>query len=101
MDTQNLIKQARARFQHQEHKLYLKEKYSNQLTVANQGGMWTITPELLVFLRTCSNETAILIDNFDKPVRVNIKQMLVDFEDVYQRVTESWYEEFQNSKSRR
>lgn len=101
MDTQNLIRQARARFQHQESKLYLKEKYGNQLIVANQGGMWKITPELLGFLRTCPDETAILVDTFDKPIRVNVKQMLVDFDDVYRTVTQSWYEEFESLRGRR
>lgn len=101
MDTQNLIRQARARFQHQESKLYLKEKYGNQLIVANQGGMWKITPELLGFLRTCSDETAILVDTFDKPILVNVKEMLVDFDDVYRTVTQAWHQEFESLKGRR
>ncbi len=101
MDTNALIREARARFQHQESKVYLQEKYQAQLTIVNQGGMWTITPELIGYLRSCPDETTIMIDNYKKPIKVVVSEILEDFENTYQEVMESWYEEFEQLRGKR
>jgi len=38
MDTQNLIIESKARFNHNQAKQYLKDKYQSKLTFADQGG---------------------------------------------------------------
>lgn len=95
MDTKTLILEARARFKHQESKLYLTEKYQSQLTFASQGGMWTITPNLISFLRS-SEESIVLIDNFNTPIKVDTKSLLSECEQIYRDVTETWLKEFEN-----
>lgn len=89
----NLIQEIKARFNHHESKLYLQEKYINQLTMVSQGGLWTITPELLGYLKNAEEET-ILIDNYNQPVKVNTQELLKTLEEKYKTVTENWLNEF-------
>ena len=64
MATRILIERARARFNHQESRQYLIEKYSNQLHVSYRGGMWTVTTDLINFLRqpTVAEKTTEIIE---------------------------------------
>lgn len=101
MDTNKLIQEARARFKHQEAKTYLQEKYLSRLIMTSQGGMWNVTTEFLAFLRTSKNEQDVLIDSFNKPIKVNTKQLLLDTEALYSSVMSEWYNEFTELQSKR
>jgi hypothetical protein len=93
VDTKTLITQAKARFKHQEAKLYLKEKYSNRLTLVSQNGLWSVTPEFLATLRS-SPETVVLIDQYDNPVKVDTYELLAVAEELYNTVMNSWLQEW-------
>jgi hypothetical protein len=101
MDTQTLIKEAKARFQHQESKNYLKEKYTADLNFTEQGGLWTASPEFITFLRTTSSREVIFLDNYGKPVQVDVQKLLEVAEDIYTSTMQSWYNEFQELKTKR
>lgn len=96
----NLIQEIKARFNHHESKLYLQEKYTNQLTMVAQGGLWTITPQLLGYLKTADDET-ILIDNYNQPIKVNSAELLETLQDQYKTVTENWLSEFNALREKR
>lgn len=100
MDTKKLITEAKARFSHHESKLYLTEKYTNKLTFANQGGMWTASPEFIGFLRTSKNQV-ILQDNYNIPVKVTSKELCNAMEDLYNSVMEEWLKEYSELKTKR
>lgn len=93
MDTQSLITAAKARFHHQEAKLYLQEKYQNKLTIANQGGYWTITPEWLAYLQTCP-DTIIILDNYKNPVQVNSAELFHQAKLIYESTMSQWLDEW-------
>jgi hypothetical protein len=93
VDTKTLITQAKARFKHQEAKLYLQEKYSNRLTLVSQNGLWKITPEFLSMLRA-SPGTLILIDQYDNPVRVDTVLLLETAQELYDTVMSNWLQEW-------
>lgn len=101
MDTKSLIKEAQARFNHNHAKSLLKEKYQAKLTVANQGGLWKVTPELLMFLDLAGAEELVLLDSYDNPVKVNRGQLLTLVRDTYNTVMEQWYNEFQELRKNR
>lgn len=101
MDTTALIREAKARFQHQESKQYLKEKYTNSLNFVNQGGFWTASVELIAFLRTSELAQVVLIDNYQKPIMVQVPELLSVAEETYTTVTEQWYTEFSELKTNR
>jgi hypothetical protein len=94
MDTKTLISEAKARFNHNSAKAQLKDKYDGKFIIAEQGGLWKATPELISFLNSMDDNFVILIDNFNNPVQVNREQLLTVLKETYQKVMLDWYKEW-------
>jgi hypothetical protein len=94
MDTKTLISEAKARFNHNSAKAQLKDKYDGKFIIAEQGGLWNASPELIAFLNALEDNFVILIDNFNNPVQVNRDQLLSVLKDTYQKVMFDWYKEW-------
>ena len=94
MDTKTLISEAKARFNHNSAKAQLKDKYDGQFIIAEQGGLWKASPEIISFLNSMDDNFVILIDNFNNPVQVNREQLLTVVKETYQRVMLDWYKEW-------
>jgi len=75
MDTEQLIAHGRARFEHSAARRLLQEKYQAKLTFAHAGGMWRAGPELLTVLAVCVDEDAVLMDLYDIPVKISVKEL--------------------------
>ena len=75
MDTNELISHSRARFDHHQARIVLREKYQAKLTFAHGGGMWRASPELLVLLATVPPGDAVISDLYETPVRVNPEEL--------------------------
>jgi len=101
MDTKTLISEAKARFNHNSAKAQLKDKYDGKFIIAEQGGLWRATPELISFLISMDNNFVILIDNFDNPVQVNREQLLLVLKDTYQKGMLEWYKEWKEIEIKR
>jgi hypothetical protein len=102
MDTKTLISEARARFNHNAAKAQLKDKYEGKLIIADQGGLWKATPELISFLNSAADDNfVILIDNFDNPVQVDREQLLNVLKSTYQKVMLDWHKEWKELESKR
>lgn len=101
MDTKTLISEAKARFNHNSAKAQLKDKYEGKFIVAEQGGLWKATPELISFLNSMNDNFIILIDNFNNPVQVNRDQLLSVIKDTYQKVMLDWYKEWKEIETNR
>ena len=94
MDTKTLITEAKARFNHNSAKAYLKEKYESKLIVADQLGLWSANLATINFLTSSSEDEIILIDNFNNPVKINRKSLLSKLNAVYKSTMEEWYTEW-------
>ena len=94
MDTKTLISEAKARFNHNSAKAQLKDKYDGKFIIAEQGGLWKATPELIAFLNALDDKFVILIDNFGNPVQVNRDQLLTIIKNTYHTVMLDWYKEW-------
>lgn len=94
MDTKLLISEAKARFNHNAAKAYLKEKYETRLIVAEQGGLWRANLETINFLNSSNASTVILIDTFQNPVQVNREELLEKLTDTYNSVMTEWHNEW-------
>lgn len=101
MDTKTLISEAKARFNHNSAKAQLKDKYEGKFIVAEQGGLWKATPELISFLNSMDDNFIILIDNFNNPVQVKRDQLLSIIKDTYQKVMLDWYKEWKEIETNR
>jgi hypothetical protein len=94
MDTKTLISEAKARFNHNSAKAQLKDKYDGKFIIAEQGGLWKATTDIIAFLNAMDDNFVILIDNFDNPVQVNREQLLLVLKDTYQKAMLEWYKEW-------
>jgi len=94
MDTKTLISEAKARFNHNSAKAQLKDKYDGKFIIAEQGGLWKATPEIIAFLNSIDDNFVILIDNFNNPVQVNREQLLTVLKDTHQKVMLEWHKEW-------
>ena len=101
MDTKTLISEAKARFNHNSAKAQLKDKYDGKFIIAEQGGLWKATPEIIAFLNAMDDNFVILIDNFNNPVQVNREQLLTVLKDTYQTVMLEWYKEWKEIEIKR
>jgi len=101
MDTKTLIKDAKARFSHNSAKAYLKEKYSSKLVIAEQGGLWKADAQTIGFLNSFSDETLVVIDTFDNPVKVDRPKLLESLTKTYTKIMTEWNSEWKELERKR
>ena len=101
MDTKSLVVAAKARFNHNSAKAYLKEKYDAKLLVADQGGLWKADQQTITFLSSFLNKEVVLVDTFDNPVRVNRQELMDKLCETYKAVMDEWYDEWKELESKR
>jgi hypothetical protein len=101
MDTKTLISDAKARFNHNAAKSYLKEKYETRLIVAEQGGLWRANLQTINFLNNSQSETVILVDSFENPVEVNRTELLAKLNETYESVMREWLNEWAELEKKR
>lgn len=101
MDTKTLIAEAKARFNHNSAKAYLKEKYNSKLLIAEQGGLWRADAQTISFLNSFNSKKVVLLDTFDNPVEVDRKSLLVKLSEVNEIVMKEWYNEWKELEAKR
>ena len=101
MDTKTLIAEAKARFNHNSAKAYLKDKYDSKLTVADQNGLWRANLETINFLNASTDIEVVLMDSFDSPVKVTRQLLLDKLNQVYKTTMEEWHSEWAELEKKR
>jgi len=101
MDTKTLITEAKARFNHNSAKSYLKEKYNAKLLLAEQGGLWRADATTISLLRAFDTPTLVLNDTFDNPVEVDRPLLLEKLTDVYTVIMSEYYAEWKHLEAKR
>ena len=101
MNTENIVAHARARFDHETAKRVLKEKYEARMLFAYAGGMWRAGPELLTVLKVCPEESAVLLDLYETPVRVNVLDLEFAVQQRWQEQMNGWLAEYTELSTKR
>jgi len=101
MDTENIIKQSRARFDHNQARQILREKYEAKMLFAYNGGMWRAGPELLITIAVCPDEDSVLIDEYGNPVQINTLELELLAQQRWQEQMNGWLNEFQELSCKR
>ena len=101
MDITTLVSDAKARFSHNSAKAYLKDKYESKFIIADQGGLWKANQTTIAFLNATTDDTVIIIDNFDNPVQVNRVALLTLLSETYSRVMTEWHAEWTTLENKR
>ena len=101
MDTEKLVAHARARFDHAAAKRTLKEKYQARMLFAYAGGMWCAGPELLTVLAVCPDETSVLLDLYETPVKVDVRELELAVQQRWQEQMNAWLAEHETLNQNR
>jgi len=101
MNTEQLVAHARARFDHATARRLLKEKYQGRMIFAYAGGMWSADPELLTVLAVCPDETAVLLDLYDTPVKVDVRELELAAQQRWQEQMNAWLIEYTEQSKKR
>jgi hypothetical protein len=101
MNIDGLITEAKAKFNHNSAKAYLKEKYQSKLIFADQGGLWKATPELIAFLGSCMVEQIVVLDQYENPILIIKSELLHKAIEVYNQTMRAWHEEFTELRKKR
>ena len=101
MSNELLQKTIRARFDHEQARKLLKEKYLGKMTFALAGGMWRAGPELQTVLLACPDESAVILDIYDTPVRVNTRELFAQSQLRWQEQMTAWLIEYEELNKQR
>lgn len=101
MDTDQLIAHGRARFAHAAARRLLKERYQAKMTFTHAGGMWQAGPALQSLLLTCPDEQAVVLDLYETPLKINVKELLSMSQQHWQEQMTGWLLEYQKLDGRR
>ena len=101
MDTEQLITHGRARFEHAAARRLLREKYQAKLTIAHAGGMWRAAPEMITLLSLYDDQSIVIQDLYENPVRINANELCEIMRSRWQEQMTAWLiEHDQLSKNR-
>lgn len=101
MDMQSLKAHARARFDHESARRILREKHEAAMLFAYAGGMWRAGPALLTVLSACPDETAVILDLYDTPVKISVTDMIQLTQQRWQEQMNAWLVEYEQSNQQR
>jgi len=101
MDHESLTKKIRARFDHEQHRRVLKEKYQARMIFGWNGGMFRASPEMISFLSLYDDQRIVIQDLYDNPVEVNAQELCCLMRSRLQEQMSAWHSEYQQSKQQR
>jgi hypothetical protein len=101
MDTNELVAHARARFDHVAAKRVLKEKYEARMLFAYAGGMWRAGSELLSILAVCPDNSAVLLDLYETPIKIDVRELELAAQQRWQEQMNAWLVEHEELRKQR
>jgi hypothetical protein len=95
MDTDQILSQARARFQHESARRLLKEKYQAKMIFAHAGGMWCAGPELNCTIFTCGRMGQVVLEDlYGNPIKVDTKELMALSQERWKEQMNAWLVEY-------
>jgi hypothetical protein len=85
-------------FDHAQYRKTLRERIQGELILTHNGGMFMITPELLAFVAYWPVPELYLEDMHKNPIAVDRQIFLVQAQERYHYVMNTWHAEFEASK---
>jgi hypothetical protein len=78
----------------------MREHYLSRLTVAYNGGLFVLKPELFAMLQLFSDESSVvLVDSFDNPILISdLGDFTKKCKQRYTEVSNKWHADYEQSK---
>ena len=96
MDTDALAQRIKSRFDHNQSKRVLREKYRAKMIFTYNGGMWKASPELALHCNLCianGHFEPVLQDVHENPVKVDAAELKELVMQRWQEQMNAWYVE--------
>jgi hypothetical protein len=94
MNTDELTRTIKERFDYESANQVLKEKYEAKMLFALDGGMWCANPELIALLSTFNDDMIVLKDTYNNPCQVNREALLYNAKERFQEQMNAWLHEY-------
>lgn len=101
MESEQLIKEIRSRFDHATQKKLLREKYHSKMVFGWNGGMFRSSPEMISFLSLYGDQQIVLEDLYGTPVQVNASELVEHMKQRLQEQMNGWLVEYQELAKQR
>jgi hypothetical protein len=102
MDVNQLQEQARRSFDRAVAKKNLTARMQSRLTVTHRGGVFKVDPNLFVLLGLPEddgwNDEMVLLDAYDTPIMVNLKELRTLAKQRYFEIMNEWLAEWEEMK---
>ena len=95
---ENLVAQVKQATDYQINKNMLREKIQTDLHMPSNGGLFTITPELLAFVATGPIEELYIEDTYQNPIEVDKQVFLVKAQQHYHAAMNEWHQQHNELK---
>ena len=99
--TEEITSRIRIRFEHAAARKTLLEKYQSRMLFAHAGGMWQSGPELLNLLNVCKDDTVVLLDVYQTPVKVQVSELKEIAHQRWQEQMTAWLIEWDQLQKQR
>jgi hypothetical protein len=97
-DINSTIEEIKLATDFQINKRILREKIQTDLHMTHNGGMFRITPELLAFVKTWPVDELYLEDSYLNPIQIDRQVFLVQAQQHYQTVMNTWHQQYEELK---
>jgi hypothetical protein len=98
----NLTQKIRTRFDHNQQRRVLREKYEAKMVFAHAGGMWRAGPELNNLIFTCGRMGEIVLpDLYNNPIKVDSQELIVLSQERWNEQMNAWYIEYEELNKNR
>ena len=104
MDTDKLSQRIRKRFDHNQAKRVLREKYQAKMLFAHAGGMWCADPALITQCNLCianHYKQPVLLDTHNNPIQVDANELKNLALQRWQEQMNAWHAELETLKRER
>lgn len=98
----NLTQKIRTRFDHNQQRRVLREKYEAKMVFAHAGGMWRAGPELNNLIFTCGRMSKIVLpDLYNNPIKVDSQELIALSQERWNEQMNAWYVEYEELNKNR
>jgi hypothetical protein len=101
LESEQLVKEIRSRFDHATQKKLLREKYHSKMVFGWNGGMFRATPEMISFLSLYDAQQIVLEDLYGTPIEVNAQELRNLMQFRWQEQMNGWLAEHQELSKQR
>lgn len=87
---------ARASYNRELAKQNLKVTMNSRLVASYNGGVFTVTKELISFLNAWNSDTIHLLDDYEVPIEINTDELLKICKQKYQEIMNEWHIQYED-----